>query len=193
MQIKLDRGKNKPTHERKRWSTVYNVAGVKLKRRGVISFLSHVCRKANQQIAFQQTKSSGWGRVIGPLTNGQQQQQKKKKQQVDWLMIFNYPVDIFFCGGEMMKRRTRCGVCARALSTGQQEKIFCRVSAHASPPHTTTWATTPLPPLQLLEVGAGPNKIWEGFISVIMHSPPIPSNRGKKFWKGGAGRVTATG
>ena len=118
---------------------------------------------------------------------------RKKKQQVDWLMIFNYPVDIFFCGGEMMKRRTRCGVCARALSTGQQEKIFCRVSAHASPPHTTTWATTPLPPLQLLEVGAGPNKIWEGFISVIMHSPPIPSNRGKNFWKGGAGRVTATG
>jgi hypothetical protein len=108
---------------------------------------------------------------------------KKTNKQVDWLKIFNYPVDIFLRGNdEKSDKMRRVRALALSLSTGQQEKIFCRVSAHASPPHTTTWATTPRPPLQLLEVGAGPNKIWEGFISVIMHSPPIPSSRGKKIF-----------
>ena len=135
MQIKLDRGKNKPTHERKRWSTVYNVAGVKLKRRGVISFLSHVCRKANQQISFQQTKSSGWGRVIGPLTNGQQQQQKKKNNKLIgwWFLII--PSIFFFAGGKWWKDG-QDAACARALSQRANKKKSFVGSARTHPLHT---------------------------------------------------------
>jgi hypothetical protein len=71
-----------------------------------------------------------------------------------------------------MRRRTN--VERRVRARVQQEKKFFVGSARTQTRRRRRRS-------QLLEVGAGPNKIWEGFISVIMHSPPsyMPS-RGKK-------------
>lgn len=86
-----------------------------------------------------------------------------RKKKVDWLMIFNLSRSI--AKDETLDSR-------RVRNGPQKRKKNLLSDPPSSKQHTHTHAAT-TPPPQLLEVGAGPNKIWEGFISVIMHSPPI--------------------
>lgn len=123
--------KTNPHTNEKRWSTVYNVAGVKLKRRGVISFLfSCVVEKPINKSRFNKQKVQGEAESLARSRTG-----NNNNKLIGWWFLI-IP-SIFFWGGNDEKTDKMRRVRGRALlSTGQQEKKSFVGSARTHPLHT---------------------------------------------------------